>query len=273
MRRVRACPCYVGAGSFRADGHACHTGVLRRGHLDSDWLRGWSRRCPRSTGPPRRTASARRPSGWRASAELGAATPGSRPRRAMGPTGGRSASPPARASRPARRAARPPRARRALAGADRRGRRRRLPPGDRRLPPCSRSAARPPSSPSSGPRTPSARWCSWPITTPPTPACCFTPRSRRRSSARFPWLLERDRHQPGPDGAPWSRPALVARRGADGTPALTKAGTVLAALAAAVSPTSALRDAVPGANDNATGVAALLAMARALADDPPRAPG
>jgi hypothetical protein len=51
---------------------------------------------------------------------------------------------------------------------------------------------------------------------------------------------------------------------------LATAGAVWSAGAVAVFGDIASRDAVPGANDNGTGVVALLAVARALRDDPPR---
>jgi hypothetical protein len=54
-----------------------------------------------------------------------------------------------------------------------------------------------------------------------------------------------------------------------GSRTLTAAGTVWSAGAVAVFADLAARDAVPGANDNGTGVAGLLALARALAADPP----
>jgi Peptidase family M28 len=61
----------------------------------------------------------------------------------------------------------------------------------------------------------------------------------------------------------------VASGAALGNRLLTAAGTVWAAGEAAVFADLAARDAVPGANDNASGVVGLLAVARALAADPP----
>jgi Peptidase family M28 len=55
-----------------------------------------------------------------------------------------------------------------------------------------------------------------------------------------------------------------------GSRALTTAGTVWSAGAAAVFADLAGRDAVPAANDNGTGVVGLVSLARALADDPPQ---
>jgi Peptidase family M28 len=55
-----------------------------------------------------------------------------------------------------------------------------------------------------------------------------------------------------------------------GVRALTKAGTVWSAGAVGVFADLAARDAVPGANDNGTGVVALIALARALSADPPQ---
>jgi Peptidase family M28 len=61
----------------------------------------------------------------------------------------------------------------------------------------------------------------------------------------------------------------VASGAALGNRLLTAAGTVWAAGEAAVFADLAARDAVPGANDNGSGVVGLLAVARALAADPP----
>jgi Peptidase family M28 len=64
--------------------------------------------------------------------------------------------------------------------------------------------------------------------------------------------------------------ATVAAGAALGSPWLTTAGTIWSAGAVLVFADIASRDAVPGANDNGTGVIALLALARALRDDPPQ---
>jgi hypothetical protein len=64
-------------------------------------------------------------------------------------------------------------------------------------------------------------------------------------------------------------PLAVAAGAALGSRALTKAGTVLSAGTVAVLADIARSEVVPGANDNASGVAALLSLARALAAEPP----
>jgi hypothetical protein len=64
--------------------------------------------------------------------------------------------------------------------------------------------------------------------------------------------------------------AAVAVGAALGSRWLTTAGTIWSAGAVLVFGDIASRDAVPGANDNGTGVVALLALARALSDDPPQ---
>jgi Peptidase family M28 len=65
-------------------------------------------------------------------------------------------------------------------------------------------------------------------------------------------------------------PALVALGAATGVGALQRAGAAVAALAALAFADIATRDVVPGANDNLSSVAALLDLARGLADAPPR---
>ncbi len=85
---------------------------------------------------------------------------------------------------------------------------------------------------------------------------------------RFPWLIERVDTSPPLMAPVVAIPLLVGAGALTGSRALIKAGTALAALSAAALADIALRDAVPGANDNATGVAALLAMARSLAERP-----
>src|SRR4029453_15368072 len=58
----------------------------------------------------------------------------------------------------------------------------------------------------------------------------------------------------------------VAAGGLTGSRSLTRIGTVLSAGVAAAMADLGARDAVPGANDNATGAVALLAIGRALAE-------
>ncbi|MEK6327751.1 MAG: M28 family peptidase [Actinomycetota bacterium] len=85
---------------------------------------------------------------------------------------------------------------------------------------------------------------------------------------RFPWLLDRVDTSPPLMAPVVAVPLLVGAGALTGSRALVMAGTALAALSAAALADIALRDTVPGANDNATGVAALLAVARSLAERP-----
>ncbi|HEY7151159.1 MAG TPA: M28 family peptidase [Solirubrobacterales bacterium] len=85
---------------------------------------------------------------------------------------------------------------------------------------------------------------------------------------RFPWLIERVDTSPPLMAPTVAIPALVGGGALTGNRTLLKAGTALAALSIAALADIGLRDTVPGANDNATGVAALLAMARALEEHP-----
>jgi len=86
---------------------------------------------------------------------------------------------------------------------------------------------------------------------------------------RFPWLVERVDTSPPLMAPVVGIPALVGAGALTGSSLPLKAGTALAALSAAALADIGSRDTVPGANDNATGVAALIAIARALADRPP----
>ena len=85
---------------------------------------------------------------------------------------------------------------------------------------------------------------------------------------RFPGLLERTDTSPGLMWPVIFGPAAVAGGAAIGSRALMRLGTVFAAGTAATMADIGMRDAVPGANDNATGVAALLAIAAALRQRP-----
>jgi hypothetical protein len=62
---------------------------------------------------------------------------------------------------------------------------------------------------------------------------------------------------------------VVAAGAVTGSRTLARIGTVLSALVAAAMADLGARDAVPGANDNATGAVALISLARALAARPP----
>jgi Peptidase family M28 len=83
-----------------------------------------------------------------------------------------------------------------------------------------------------------------------------------------PKLIERTDTSPGLMWPVVGGPAAVAAGAVIGSRRLTALGTVLSAGSALTFVDIGARDAVPGANDNATGVAALLAIARALAERP-----
>jgi Peptidase family M28 len=85
---------------------------------------------------------------------------------------------------------------------------------------------------------------------------------------RFPGILERSNTSPGLMWPVVFGPAAVAAGSALGSRALMKLGTLFSAGTAATMADIGLRDAVPGANDNATGVAVLLAIAASLAERP-----
>ena len=86
---------------------------------------------------------------------------------------------------------------------------------------------------------------------------------------RFPWLIEHHDTSPPVMFPVLAGPTLVALGALTGSAALTATGTVICGGAPAVLADIGLRDAVPGANDNATGSVALLEIARALVDAPP----
>jgi hypothetical protein len=85
---------------------------------------------------------------------------------------------------------------------------------------------------------------------------------------RFPWLIERVDTSPPLMAPVVAIPLLVGGGAVTGNRTLLKAGTALAAVSAATLADMGMRGTVPGANDNATGVAALLAVARALEERP-----
>jgi hypothetical protein len=85
---------------------------------------------------------------------------------------------------------------------------------------------------------------------------------------RFPWLIERVETSPPLMAPVVAIPLLVGSGAVTGNRTLLKAGTALAAVSAAALADMGMRGTVPGANDNATGVAALLAIARALEERP-----
>lgn len=85
----------------------------------------------------------------------------------------------------------------------------------------------------------------------------------------LPWLLERSNTSPPLMAPVFGGPALVALGALTGSRRLLAAGTALALGSAATFAEIAARDAVPGANDNLTGVATLIGLAAELAADPP----
>jgi len=85
---------------------------------------------------------------------------------------------------------------------------------------------------------------------------------------RAPWLIERVDTSPALFAPVVAIPALIAGGAATGKRGLVKAGTALSAASAAALADIGWRETVPGANDNATGVAVLVAIARALAERP-----
>jgi hypothetical protein len=85
---------------------------------------------------------------------------------------------------------------------------------------------------------------------------------------RFPWLLDRVDTSPPLLAPVVAIPALLGAGTLTNGRTLVKAAMALSALSIATLADMALRETVPGANDNATGVAALVAMARALQERP-----
>jgi Peptidase family M28 len=84
----------------------------------------------------------------------------------------------------------------------------------------------------------------------------------------FPGVLERANTSPPLMAPVVGGPALAAAGAATGSRILAKAGLVLSAGSAVAMADIGTREVVPGANDNATGVVTLLAIARALAVSP-----
>jgi len=85
---------------------------------------------------------------------------------------------------------------------------------------------------------------------------------------RAPWLLERTDTSPPLMAPAVAIPALIGAGALSGNRALVKAGIALGAVSAALLADIGSRETVTGANDNATGVALLVAMARVLAERP-----
>jgi hypothetical protein len=87
---------------------------------------------------------------------------------------------------------------------------------------------------------------------------------------RCPRLIEGHDTSPALMAPVFGGPALAALGSLTGSNIIRRAGGIVSAGATAVFAEIGSRGVVPGANDNATGVIALLAMARALAEDPVR---
>jgi hypothetical protein len=85
---------------------------------------------------------------------------------------------------------------------------------------------------------------------------------------RAPWLLERSDTSPPLMAPAVVIPAMIGAGAVTGSRALVKAGMAVAAASAALLADIGSRETVTGANDNATGVAVLVAIARALAETP-----
>jgi Peptidase family M28 len=85
---------------------------------------------------------------------------------------------------------------------------------------------------------------------------------------RAPWLIDRVDTSPPLMAPTVAIPALIGAGALSGNRALTKTGMALAAASAAALADIGSRETVTGANDNATGVAVLIAIARALAESP-----
>ncbi len=85
---------------------------------------------------------------------------------------------------------------------------------------------------------------------------------------RFPERVEAGRQWPGTIGLVFLAPVLVALGSLFGADRVRKVGTVLSLGSAASFLDIGLRPVVPGANDNLSAVAAMLAVARRLAEEP-----
>jgi hypothetical protein len=81
-------------------------------------------------------------------------------------------------------------------------------------------------------------------------------------------LIEKNNTSPGLMWPLIAAPAIAGLGGLLGSRLLARVGTIVSLGSAAAMADIGLRDSVPGANDNATGVAVLLAIARALAKEP-----
>lgn len=96
----------------------------------------------------------------------------------------------------------------------------------------------------------------------------FHPELPRSIGRRFPALLERAKTTPPTMWAAVAGPVLVALGALLGRRGVRRTGTALSAGFALAMADIGRRPVVPGANDNLTGVAVLLSLARALRDEP-----
>src|SRR5262245_7946099 len=97
----------------------------------------------------------------------------------------------------------------------------------------------------------------------------FNPAITEFVGAKAPWVFENNDTSPPLMWPVIGGPALVAAGALLGSHALTGLGAVASAGAAAFMAHIGAGEVVPGANDNGTGCVAQLAIARALAEDPP----
>jgi hypothetical protein len=100
------------------------------------------------------------------------------------------------------------------------------------------------------------------------PGVVFHPELPRTIARRFPKLWERQETTPGTMWGAVAGPALIALGGLTGSRHLRRAGIALCAGYTAAMADIGVRSAVPGANDNLSGVAVLVSLARSLADAP-----
>lgn len=96
----------------------------------------------------------------------------------------------------------------------------------------------------------------------------FHPELPRALARRFPGLLERANATPPTMWAAVAGPALAGLGALLGLRRTRRAGTLLSAGFAAALADIGMRPVVPGANDNLSGVAVLMSVARALRDEP-----
>jgi hypothetical protein len=101
----------------------------------------------------------------------------------------------------------------------------------------------------------------------------FNPAITEAVGENAPWVFEDNDTSPPLMWPTVAGPAVVAAGAALGSRKLTGLGTFLSAASAAFMAHIGVGEVVPGANDNGTGCIAQLAIARALAERPPRTRG